>query len=196
MYKSIKRILDVFISALALPFVFISVLFIGPLIYITDKGPIFYKAKRIGKAGELFSMIKFRSMYVNAPDIRNSDGTTYNSDTDVRVTKIGSFLRKTSLDELPQFINVLIGDMSVVGPRPDLPDALEKLYTEEIKKKLKVRPGITGLNQAYFRNAADISTRFCNDVYYAEHISFILDVKILFKTFSTVIKKEGVFTNK
>ena len=152
MYKNyIKRFLDIIIAIVALPFFFIELIFVAPIIFFSDKGPVFYNAPRVGRNGKLFKMCKFRSMYVNAPDIRNEDGSTYNSQNDLRVTPIGRILRKTSLDETAQILNILNGTMSLIGPRPDLPTALEK-YTEEERKKLNVRPGITGYNQAFYRN--------------------------------------------
>lgn len=131
---------------------------------------------------------------VNAPDIRNEDGSTYNGDDDPRVTKVGRFMRKTSIDELPQFLNVFLGDMSLIGPRPDPLDDME-IYTEHQKKKLIVRPGITGYNQAYYRNSVEQNEKFENDVYYAENISFILDVKIFFKTIATVLTHDNVYND-
>ena len=151
MYKSfLKRLFDLLIGLVALPFVLLFIIVVGPAIWIEDKGPIFYKAKRIAKGGGIFKMCKFRSMRVNAPDIRMENGDTYNSDDDPRVTKVGRFLRKTSIDEIPQFLNVLIGDMSFIGPRPDTPDFLE-VYQKEYPAILTIKPGITGYNQAYFR---------------------------------------------
>ena len=160
-----KRIFDIFIALIGVCIFFILLLFLAPIIYFTDKGPIFYNANRIGLDGKIFKMYKFRSMYVNAPDIRNEDGSTYNSDDDFRVTKIGRIMRKTSLDEFPQFLNVLVGDMSVIGPRPDPPDDIH-IYTQEQKFKLTVKPGITGYNQAYFRNSISQNEKFANDVYF------------------------------
>lgn len=110
------------------------ILICGILIKIEDRGPIFYFGKRLGKNGRIFKMYKLRSMKVNAPDLRNSDGSTYNSDDDPRLTKMGKILRKTSLDELPQIINVLKGDMSFVGPRPDLPEHINFYEGDELKK--------------------------------------------------------------
>ena len=144
----VKRFIDIIIGLLAFPFVLILIIIMGPIIYFNDKGPIFYNAERLGLNGKPFKMFKFRSMFVNAPDIRNEDGSTYNGDDDPRVTKVGRFMRKTSLDEIPQFLNVLLGDMSLIGPRPDPLDDMN-IYTEHQKKKLIVRPGITGYNQAY-----------------------------------------------
>jgi len=128
----------------------------------------------------------------NAPDLRNSDGSTFNAEDDPRVTKVGRVLRKLSLDELPQIFNVLKGNMSFVGPRPDLPEHI-KLYDETVKKKLNVLPGITGYNQAYFRNSIELSKRFQNDVFYVDNISFCFDMKILFKTIVSVLKKDNIY---
>lgn len=186
-----KRLIDIIFSLIALPFVLLLVLIIGPIIWLDDHGPIFYAGKRIGKGGKPFGMMKFRSMKVNAPDIRLEDGSTYNGDDDPRVTKVGRFLRKTSLDEIPQFLNVLVGQMSIIGIRPDPLDWLEK-YNEHERVILSVKPGITGYNQAYFRNSADGELKLKNDVYYAEHISFWLDVKIFFKTIKTVLFRENI----
>ena len=192
MYKHFgKRIFDIFIGITAFPFVLVFICVLGPIIYISDKGTIFYKAKRIGKGGKMFEMYKFRSMIMNAPDIRLKDGSTYNGDDDPRVTKLGRFLRKTSLDEIPQILNVLKGDMSWIGPRPDPLDWLDK-YNEEERVFLNVRPGITGYNQAYYRNSANAQEKINNDVYYAKNISFALDVKIIFKTIKTVLFRENV----
>ena len=110
-----KRAIDFIIGLIALPFILLVTVVIAPLIYFNDKGPIFYNAERLGKNGIPFKMYKFRSMMVNAPDIRNEDGSTYNGDADPRVTKIGRFMRKTSIDELPQFLNVLLGDSGIIG---------------------------------------------------------------------------------
>ena len=187
----LKRIIDLIFALIALPFVLLVIIIIAPFIWFDDKGPIFYAGKRIGYKGKSFGMLKFRSMKVNAPDIRLEDGSTYNGDDDPRVTKVGKFLRKTSLDEIPQFLNVLTGQMSLIGIRPDPLDWLEK-YNEHERVILTVKPGITGYNQAYFRNSADGELKLKNDVYYAEHISFWLDVKIFFKTIKTVLLRENI----
>lgn len=186
-----KRCIDFVFSLIALPIVLIFIIIMGPIIWFEDKGPIFYAGKRIGYKGKPFGMLKFRSMKVNAPDIRLEDGSTYNGDDDPRVTKVGKFLRKTSLDEIPQFLNVLVGQMSLIGIRPDPLDWLEK-YDEHERVILTVKPGITGYNQAYYRNSADGELKLKNDVYYAEHISFWLDVKIFFKTIKTVLLRENI----
>ena len=192
--RGIKRVFDFIIGLIALPFVLVITIIIAPIIYLNDKGPVFYNASRLGKNGKPFKMYKFRSMMVNAPDIRNEDGSTYNGDDDPRVTKVGRFMRKTSIDELPQFFNVLLGDMSLIGPRPDPLDDMG-IYTERQKKKLRVRPGITGYNQAYYRNSVEQNEKFEHDVYYAENISFVLDVKIFFKTIATVLTHDSVYND-
>lgn len=187
-----KRLMDFFIGLVALPFLLIVIAILAPIIYLDDKGSVFYNAERLGLNGKPFKMYKFRSMKMNAPDIRNADGSTYNGEDDPRVTKIGRFMRKTSIDELPQFFNVLLGHMSIIGPRPDPLSDLE-IYTDEQKIKLNVRPGITGYNQAYYRNSVTQDEKFEHDVYYAKHISFALDVKIFLKTISSVLRRSNVY---
>lgn len=192
MYKRIiKRLIDLFASLSLLPLFCIVYILLAPFYYMMDRGPMFYSGKRLGLYGKPFPMHKFRSMKVNAPDIRLKDGSTYNGDDDPRVTKLGKFLRKTSLDEIPQILNVLKGDMSFIGPRPDPLDWLDK-YKEEEKVFLTVRPGITGYNQAYYRNSADAQEKIDNDVYYAKNINFALDLKIILKTIKTVLFRENI----
>lgn len=193
MYKNIlKRLFDLSVAILALPVWLIILIIFGLIIYFQDKGPIFYNAPRLGKDGKVFKMYKFRSMKLNAPDIRNEDGSTYNGEDDERVTKIGKFLRKTSLDETPQLLNVIKGEMSFIGPRPDLPEHL-RLYSGDEKRKLEIRPGITGYNQAHFRNSIPWKYRIQNDIYYIDNISFWFDIKIFFKTVKSVLKREAVY---
>ncbi len=193
MYKHFfKRVFDIVISLVALPFVLLLILVLAPFIYFTDKGTIFYNANRIGLNGKPFKMYKFRSMRMNAPDIRNADGTTYNSENDERVTKIGKILRKTSVDEIPQLLNVLKGDMSIIGPRPNTRTGE---FPEQEAIFLTVRPGITGYSQAYYRNNAEAVETANGNVYYAENVSLMLDIKILFKTVAVVLKRENVYRN-
>lgn len=193
MYKKIiKRFLDILLSILIFPFFILLLIILAPIIYLEDKGKVFYNGKRLGKDGKVFKMYKFRTMKENSEDIRNEDGSTYNGENDTRVTKVGKFLRKTSLDEVPQIINVLKGDMSFVGPRPDLPEHM-KLYSEFEKRKLEIRPGITGYNQAYYRNSVEWKERIKNDIYYIDNLTIWLDIKVIFKTIVTVFKKEGVY---
>ncbi len=196
MYKKyFKRLIDIGIALVASPFVCIVILIVAPIIYFNDPGPIFYNAKRRGKDGKVFKMYKLRSMYVNAPDLRNNDGSTYNSSDDVRVTKIGRFMRKASIDELPQVFNVLLGHMSLIGPRPILATQPYDELSELAKERLRIRPGITGYAQAYYRNAIGEEEKFKIDCYYGEHVSFVLDIKILIKTIITVIKKDNIYVN-
>lgn len=196
MYKHfIKRMLDLLIALIGFPVFLLILIIIAPLIWIEDRGPIFYNAPRIGKHGQIFKMYKFRSMKVNAPDLRNEDGTTFNSEHDPRVTRIGKMLRKTSLDETPQIINVLLGNMSIVGPRPDLPGADVEIYRPGDEKKLEVAPGITGYSQVYYRNSSTLEQRFDGDVFYAENVSLLLDISILFKSFGIVITHKNVYRN-
>jgi undecaprenyl phosphate N,N'-diacetylbacillosamine 1-phosphate transferase len=189
--KVLKRFLDLILAVSAFPFICFIILLASPFIYFSDKGSIFYLANRIGQQGKIFKILKLRTMFINSPDIRLEDGSTFNSEDDPRVTKVGRILRATSIDELPQIINVILGDMSFIGPRPDPEDWLEK-YTDFEREFLKVKPGISGYNQAYFRNSADGALKLKNDVYYAKNISFLFDLKILIKTFSTVILRDNL----
>jgi len=143
-----KRLCDILGALALLPLVGLVWVFAAPIIYLIDRGPVLYVAPRAGRGGKPFRMLKFRSMRVNAPDIRNPDGSTFNSDADPRVTWIGRLLRKTSLDELPQILNVLKGDMSFVGPRPMLTGRPREQYDAVRLKRTSVRPGITGYSQA------------------------------------------------
>lgn len=193
MYQHVfKRVFDLVIGILVMPLLLLLVIILGPLIYFEDKGPIFYNAPRVGKDGKQFVMYKFRSMKVNAPDLTMPDGSTYNGADDPRMTRIGAFMRKTSLDEMPQFLNVVIGNMSVIGPRPDLQRETE-LYVGNEGEKLLVKPGITGYAAAYGRNSLPWHDRLAMDVHYVHNISFAFDVKIFFHTIATVFKQEGVF---
>lgn len=194
----LKRIIDILIGLVALPFVLIVIIIFGPIIYFTDKGPIFYNATRAGKDYKPFKMFKLRSMYVNSPDIRNADGSTFNSDNDPRVTPIGKFMRKTSIDEFPQFLNILIGDMSFIGPRPKLynPQNYPNGLPEHMKKSYLVKPGVTGYAQAFYRNSITENEKFHWDGYYADNISFMLDVKIIFKSVKSVLFRENINTEQ
>ena len=139
-------------------------------------------------------MLKFRSMKVDAPDIRNTDGSTFNSNSDSRVTRVGRFLRETSLDEIPQIFNIIKGNMSIIGPRPGDVES-KSTYKNDEKDKLLIRPGITGYTQAYYRNNIGVRDKRLLDAYYAHNVSFLWDLRIFFKTISTVLKKENIYTN-
>lgn len=193
--KYIKRLLDFLLALIATPFVLLAIAIMAPFIYFEDRGPVFYNATRRGKDGKSFKMLKLRSMYVNAPDIRNTDGSTFNSDKDPRVTKVGRFMRKTSVDELPQILNVLIGDMSFIGPRPTLAKVPFSQVAPTYKKRYTVRPGITGYAQAYYRNSIGQDEKFTHDCYYAENVSFVMDVKILLQTVKSVLKQENIYVS-
>ncbi len=178
---------------MAIPVLVVLFLVVAPIIYLEDRGPIFYNALRMGRNGKSYVMYKFRSMSVNAPDLRNQDGSTYNGDNDPRVTKIGRIIRKTSIDELPQLLNVLKGDMSIIGPRPTLATKSYDTLDKTRRKIVSVRPGITGYSQAYFRNSIEKQQKFNNDCYYVDNISFLFDLKILLKTISSVVLRKNIY---
>lgn len=190
-----KRFFDLFFGIMLMPIITIFTLLLLIIVRMDDRGPVFYKSKRLGKKKKRFNIIKFRSMKVNAPDLRNDDGSTFSSNNDTRITHVGKFIRKTSIDELPQVINVIKGDMSFVGPRPDTVEALN-IYEGNQIKKLDVRPGITGYNQAYFRNSISQKEKFENDLYYVNNISFLFDIKIILKTIQSVLIRENINSEK
>ncbi len=193
--KVVKRLADIIIGLAALPFLGVIVLIVGLAIKLDDGGPIFYKAKRIGKDSKIFDMYKFRSMIVNAPNWTNKDGSTYNAPDDDRVTRVGKFIRKTSIDELPQLFNILIGNMTLIGPRASGAGALDSYQPDEVAK-MNVKPGITGYTQAYYRNGLSVREKRLKDAWYAENVTFWMDVKIFFKTFATVLTSREVYTNE
>ena len=195
MYKAVfKRFFGVIGSLAAMPVVLVLLAFLVPMIKLEDNGPAFYNAPRMGKDGQMFTMYKLRSMYVNAPDIKMADGSTYNAPDDPRMTRVGAFLRRTSLDEVPQFFNVLKGDMSIIGPRPDLKEESE-LWEGDEKLKGEVLPGITGFAQVYGRNSIPWKKRLKLDAYYVRHVSPGLDAGIILKTIGSIFKQEGIFNN-
>lgn len=191
----IKRVIDIVACVISLPFVLIILIPVAIAIKLEDHGPLFYRSMRIGKGFKEFGMLKFRSMKVNAPDLRNEDGSTFNSKNDPRVTKIGHILRETSLDEIPQVFNVLAGEMSIIGPRAGDVESKDT-YEEDEKDKLLIRPGITGYTQAYYRNGLGVREKRLYDAWYAHSVSFGLDVKIFFRTIKTVLTHENVYTNE
>lgn len=192
-----KRLFDIIGSLIILPFVLFEIVFLGPIIWLTDKGPVFYNATRAGRGYKPFKMFKLRSMYVNSPDLKNPDGSTFNSDDDPRVTPIGRIMRKTSLDEFPQFLNILLGDMSFVGPRPKLLNPEKKLedMSKDKQKSYSVKPGITGYAQAYFRNSISQDEKYHWDAYYADHVSLWIDIKIIFQTVWSVVARKNINTS-
>lgn len=186
--------LDLLIVVILLPFFLFVWILITPLIIISDGFPVFFKGERIGKAFKLFPMYKFRTMKNNAEHLINQDGSTYNNSNDSRLTGIGKFLRESSIDEIPQIINVLKGDMSLVGPRASMDISLGTFQEDEIGK-MDVKPGITGYTQAYFRNSISNREKRLYDAWYAQNISFKLDCQIIIKTIFVVIRKENLYTN-
>lgn len=193
--KYVKRWLDFFIALIATPLVCVLIVIVAPAIYLNDAGPVFYNAERRGMNGKKFKMFKFRSMYVNSPDLKNTDGSTFNSADDPRVTKVGRLLRKSSIDEIPQILNVLKGDMSFIGPRPTLAQTPYEQLDEMKKKRLRVRPGITGYAQAYYRNSITQDEKFKYDCEYVDQVTFVTDVKILIKTISSVLRRENIYVS-
>lgn len=188
-----KRSLDLILSGLSLPLVGLIAFGVGAAIKLDDGGPIFYRQTRRGREGTNFEILKFRSMRVGAPDLRNRDSSTVATVDDERVTRVGRFIRRTSIDELPQLLNVFLGDMSLIGPRPNLATKpLASLRGDE-RRRLAVRPGITGYNQAYFRNASSLEDRYRHDCYYVDNCSLKLDVAILVQTVRSVVAQKGVF---
>ncbi|PPK45271.1 lipopolysaccharide/colanic/teichoic acid biosynthesis glycosyltransferase [Clostridium algidicarnis DSM 15099] len=194
MYVNIfKRLFDIVFAIILMPIFLIVYMIVVVAIKVEDKGPVFYFGERLGRYGKSFKMYKFRSMKVNAPDWRLEDGSTFNGEEDPRQTKVGKILRKTSIDEIPQILNIIKGDMSFIGPRPDPTDWLER-YLEEDKVLLNVLPGVTGYNQAYYRNSSDGRKKTDNDVYYAKNVSFIMDLKIFFVTLVSVLCRKNIYT--
>jgi undecaprenyl phosphate N,N'-diacetylbacillosamine 1-phosphate transferase len=186
MYKLfLKYILDFFIALLGLLLLSSILLLVTIVLWIVNSGKPFYFQFRPGKNGQLFKIIKFKTMN----DKKNSEGNLLPDAQ--RLTKIGSFVRKTSLDEIPQLINVLKGDMSLIGPRPLLHEYLP-LYNESQRRRHEVKPGITGWAQVNGRNEISWQQKFEYDVWYVENISFKLDCKILFCTLKKVFKREGI----
>lgn len=188
---AIKRVIDVVVALFAIMLFGLLMIIIAIAIKIFDPGPIFFRQSRLGKDGKPFRIFKFRSMKVNAPELRNPDGSAYTGDDDPRVTALGKFIRKTSIDELPQFFNVLFGEMSMVGPRPDQENQLQ-FYTEAEKEKLTVKPGITGLAQISGRNTISWEERKKLDVQYARTRSNLMDIGIMLKTIPYVLLRKGV----
>lgn len=195
LYKQIfKRVLDVCISIIVLIICSPIIIILSILIKSTSEGPVFFKQKRLGLNGENFFIYKFRTMCVGAETI--GDGLTIKTASDNRITKVGGFLRKTGLDELPQLINIIIGDMSLIGPRPPVTyfpyDGFDA-YPEWAKKRFTVRPGITGLAQCTVRNSVSWDKRIEIDLQYIEEISFTNDLKIIYKTILKVFKIQDIY---
>ncbi|EYT96422.1 UDP-phosphate galactose phosphotransferase [Enterococcus mundtii CRL35] len=195
LYKQIfKRVIDVCISIVVLIICSPIIIILSILIKSTSEGPVFFKQKRLGLNGKNFFIYKFRTMCVGAETI--GDGLTIKTASDNRITKVGGFLRKTGLDELPQLINIILGDMSLIGPRPPVTyfpyDGFDA-YPEWAKKRFTVRPGITGLAQCTVRNSVSWDKRIEIDLQYIEEISFTNDLKIIYKTILKVFKIQDIY---
>lgn len=183
--KYIKRLLDIILSLLAIIITFPIFLIIGILVLIFIGQPAIFRQKRPGKNEKIFTMYKFRTM------TNQKDKAGNLLPDELRLTKFGKLLRKTSLDEIPEFINILKGDMSFIGPRPLLVEYLD-YYTEEEKHRHDVRPGLTGLAQVSGRNLLSWEDKFKKDIEYVNNITLINDIKIIFKTILVVFKREGI----
>ena len=197
-YRYIKRFMDVILATIALVVLSPIFLIIAIAIKIESKGPVFFKHTRIGKNGKIIKLYKFRSMVINAeeliksftPEQMKEYKENYKLTNDPRITKIGKFLRKTSLDELPQLLNIIKGDLSIIGPRPVVTDELEK-YGANTEKFLSVTPGLTGYWAANGRSCTTYEQRMQMELYYIDNLSLKMDVKVFFKTIEAVIKREG-----
>jgi exopolysaccharide biosynthesis polyprenyl glycosylphosphotransferase len=204
-----KRIFDVVLSILGIVILSPVMLVVAIAVKLDSKGPIIYSQKRVGELGKLFTFYKFRSMYAEmSPGLGGAEadrmlealragsneasGPMFKMKNDPRVTKVGKFIRKTSLDELPQLFNVFIGNMSVVGPRPALPNEVEQ-YDAIARRRLLIKPGVTGLWQVSGRSDASFSDYVQLDVYYLEHWSLWLDLKLIFLTFKAVFTRKGSY---
>ena len=188
-----KRLLDILVSLVGLIVMAPLFAIIGLAIRLDSKGPVFFVQKRVGKEGKPFQACKFRTMVQGATD--QGAGLFIEGQDDPRITRVGRFLRRWSLDELPQFINILRGEMSVVGPRPTLLYQVEQ-YDEFQRRRLEVKPGITGWAQIHGRNVLSWPERIKYDVWYVDNRSLRLDVEIIAKTFPVLFKREGLYADK
>ena len=194
----LKRILDLVGAAAGCVILLITTVILTPIIKLESPGPVFFAQKRVGRNGRIFKMYKFRSMYADAEERKKElmeqnemNGLMFKMENDPRITKVGRFMRRTSLDEFPQFINILKGDMSLVGTRPPTLDEFE-LYNPYHKKRLSFRPGLTGMWQVSGRSdITDFEEIVRHDVEYIDNWSFMLDIKILLKPVLAVFKGSG-----
>lgn len=197
-YKIVKRTTDVLLSSIAMIALLPIFAVIALAIKIESKGPVFFKHTRIGKDGRIIKIYKFRSMVENAEDLikeftpeqMKEYKENYKLSDDPRITKVGKFLRKTSLDELPQLINIMRGDLSIIGPRPVVAEELKK-YGMNIEKFLSVTPGLTGFWAANGRSCTSYEQRMQMELFYIDNLSFKMDVKVFFKTIEAVVSKRG-----
>jgi len=184
----LKRLLDIFLSLLALIILFIPCLIICFLITLDSKGPIFYITKRVGKNKKIFLMYKFRTMDIKAPVVNSNDLKEANT----YITKFGKKLRKYSIDEIPQIINIIIGDMSFVGPRPGLENQLDLIEMRDLHEIHNIKPGLTGLAQINGRDNLSIEKKVEYDKFYRNNQSITLDLKILIRTLFVVLNSTDV----
>jgi undecaprenyl phosphate N,N'-diacetylbacillosamine 1-phosphate transferase len=185
----LKRVMDIFIALIAITLLLPIIISLAILIKIDSKGPILFTQTRVGKGKVFFKIYKFRTMAINADKVK--DGLQVKAG-DTRITRFGTFLRKTSLDEIPQFFNVLKGDISLVGPRPALPEQLH-YYNDTQMRRLEMQPGITGLATINGRASIPWSKRIAYDVEYIDNFSFYLDLKIIFNTFFVVLSGKDTY---
>jgi lipopolysaccharide/colanic/teichoic acid biosynthesis glycosyltransferase len=196
-YNFVKRLLDVAVALALLVLLLPAMVVVAVLVRASGTGPLFFKQRRLGLGGREFWCVKFRTMVVDAearlqsdPELQRQFQEHYKLDVDPRVTPVGDFLRRTSLDELPQLVQVLAGDMTLIGPRPIVPPEMEK-YGDKAMKLLTVKPGLSGLWQACGRSDTTYEERVLMDMLYIDHRSFALDLQLLFLTGVAVIKRQG-----
>lgn len=197
-YKFVKRFFDIVLASIGMIVLSPIFLIISLAIKLESKGPIFFKHTRIGKDGKIIKIYKFRSIVNNAEDMikeftpeqMKEYRENYKLTNDPRITKVGKFLRKTSLDELPQLINIIKGDLSIIGPRPVVSDELKK-YGTNTRKFLSVTPGLTGYWAANGRSCTSYEQRMQMELFYIDNLSWKMDIKVFFKTIEAVIKREG-----
>ena len=203
-YVRVKRLLDIVVTLLLLPFISIVMLLVAVAIRLDSPGPVLFRQKRVGLNGDEFELLKFRSMYHNSDDgfhrkviekylaneALNNGATAYKKLDDPRITRVGKFIRKTSLDELPQFFNVLRGEMSLVGPRPPLRYEVDQ-YSPHDKLRLCGKPGLTGIWQVYARSQVPFAEMVALDIAYLQRQSFWLDLKLIVLTVPVMVLGRG-----
>lgn len=199
-YEPIKRCLDVALAGLALVVLAPLLAMVAAAIYLSDRGPVVFSQTRIGKNGRPFKFYKFRSMVVNAEELKaklmqynqHTDNRTFKLKRDPRITRVGAFIRRTSIDELPQLLNILTGDMSIVGPRPAVPQEVEK-YTSHDRRRLAVRPGLTCIWQVSGRSEIPFPGQVKMDIDYIKNRSILLDLTLIAKTIPAVLTSKGAY---
>jgi len=193
MYILGKRLMDIVLVSLALIILLPFLPLMAICIKMDSPGPVLFRQKRLGKGGKPFTLYKFRTMQHNAQAVRNADGSFFVGDKDLRLTRVGQFLRNYTLDEIPQLLNVLKGDMSIVGPRPDPVEILE-IYDDLLKRKLEVKPGMASLALVYGRNTLPWRQRVELEVYYIDHRSLKFDLQIFLKGVVLLVLRKGVYS--